>query len=296
MWHNETFKCWLFLVGFTHLFYSTAHRRVPSVSFVCLLNFHKTPSLLHKPRCTLQTFAAVLLVTPCSPSLHTGNGTRAWRTSGTGVVLLSTAEPTKLCASCGWNDIFDTFKGFLLQWLNTVRESLGWDFKLVQTPAVVLMGIWTGKCQEVAVFSLLNKKILKWYVLDTCTVHLYKRAQFWLHVGFYPRWLSLQWECTGWKQICIISKCIADSVRGRVSSLPPAFLTSQGLVMFTLWNSGGSCWCPRVILMTRRNIKQKNEFLVEEMKTKAEIQGNCNRGNVTEHRSRDQSGTQPGFE
>lgn len=32
------------------------------------------------------------------------------------------------------------------------------------------------------------------------------------------------------------------------------------------------------------------------MKTKAEIQGNWNRGSVTESRSRDQSGVQPGFE
>jgi len=69
MWSNETFKCWLFLVGFTHLFFPASHRRVPSVSFVCLLNFHKHLPFRTKAYCALQSFVPVHLVTPCLSSL-----------------------------------------------------------------------------------------------------------------------------------------------------------------------------------------------------------------------------------
>lgn len=65
MWSNESFKCWLFLVGFTHLFFPASHRCVPSVSFVCLL---KLP-FCTKTYCAFQTFVPVLLVTPCVTSL-----------------------------------------------------------------------------------------------------------------------------------------------------------------------------------------------------------------------------------
>lgn len=123
-------KKWVFqmLAGFSGIYSSvfpTSHRHVPSVSFVCLLNFHKHLSFCTKTYCALQTFVPVLLVTPCLSSLCTpGMDTRAWRANGSRMVVLSTDELIKLHRSCVWKEVFDTWQDFLLQWLNTMQESL----------------------------------------------------------------------------------------------------------------------------------------------------------------------------
>ena len=131
-------------MGFTHLFFPASHRRVPSVSFVCLSNFHKTPSLLHKnilrftDLCTSTSGNPLLIISLCTP----GTDTRAWRTNGTRMVLLSTAELTKLHRSCVWNNVFYTLQNFLLQRLDTMQEFLGtkrvWGGTL----------IWTLRCSS----------------------------------------------------------------------------------------------------------------------------------------------------
>lgn len=41
---------------------------------------------------------------------------------------------------------------------------------------------------------------MSWTSVQFTVGHLYKRAQFWLQVGFYPTLLSLQWEYIGMKQ------------------------------------------------------------------------------------------------
>lgn len=97
-----------------------------------------------------------------------------------------------------------------------------------------------------------------------CLGHQYS-SLFWLQVGFYPELCSL----------CAVHRPEANMYLFQTISVtrwenrrpPPASLPSQGiqgLVIFTLQSSGESRWLPGMILMKRRNIKQKNEFVVEE--------------------------------
>lgn len=97
-----------------------------------------------------------------------------------------------------------------------------------------------------------------------CLGHQYS-SRFWLHVGFYPELLSLQRVHRPEENMYLFQ---TTSVTRWENGCPPiASLPSQGiqgLVIFTLQSSGESRWLPGVILMKRRKIKQKSEFLVEE--------------------------------
>lgn len=96
------------LVIFSGIYSCASHRCVPSVSFVCLLNFHETPFLLHKTilhftdLCSSISGNPLLLTSLCIPGVDAWS----WRIDGTGLVLLPTAELTKLCRNCVQNDIF----------------------------------------------------------------------------------------------------------------------------------------------------------------------------------------------
>lgn len=63
------------LVIFSGIYSCASHRCVPSVSFVCLLKFHKTPSLLHKNTlhftdlCTSISGNPLLVTSLCTPGV-----------------------------------------------------------------------------------------------------------------------------------------------------------------------------------------------------------------------------------
>lgn len=174
-------KQWDFqmLVIFSGIYSCASHRCVPSVSFVCLLNFHKTPCLLHKnilhftDICTSISGNPLLITCLCTPGVDAWS----WRTDGTGLGLLPTAELTELCRSCVWNDTFCNWQS--LQWLDTLQEflgmeNLGWDIDLdvVMFILNIVMFIWLQELPEgkaggsycatsllgVTVLSLVNKQ------------------------------------------------------------------------------------------------------------------------------------------
>lgn len=102
-----------------------------------------------------------------------------------------------------WTSGMCKFGWGLCGWL---LEALHWasaDQPLAQVLDVVVMEIEAGKiagsCNSLVQFTV---------------VHLYKRAQFWFKVGFYPKLLYLQWECIGMEQICTVLKSISELMRG----------------------------------------------------------------------------------
>lgn len=159
--------------------------------------------------------------------------------------------------------------GFL--WL-AILEALHCDSAgrlQAQVPGQTFVEIWAGKTHSRKLWCFFTKKssnLMCW--MSAHCVHLYKRAQSWLQVGFCPKSLCLQWQCVSPRQIRVVSKGISGSVRGRVSSpqaslcqccvgnrVLPCFAGVRGLLVSTLQSGGGRGWFPAVIVMKRRNLK-----------------------------------------
>lgn len=127
-----------------------------------------------------------------------------------------------------------------------VLEAMHWDSAgkpLAQVPGVVFMEVWTGKMA--GSWDSSSLKSLKMVCLGheySSLVCLYKRAQFWLQVGLLPHvaFFAVRVRRSEANMYCFeIHLWLSE----RKDVLPPASPTSQGvqgLVIFTLQNSGGS--------------------------------------------------------
>lgn len=134
--------------------------------------------------------------------------------------------------------------------MGTILKASLWDSAdkpPTQVPVLVLMEIWAGKMP-----GSCNSSLLRSLKMVCFAVHPYKRAQILLQVGFYPKLLSLQWECIAWSKYKWFWS--TSLTQWKWGALPPACLPAQwvqGLVIFTLPNSGESSWFPGVTLMKR---------------------------------------------
>lgn len=96
------------------------------------------------------------------------------------------------------------------------------------------------------IFTKKSSNGVLWTSVQFTVVHPYKRAQILLQVGFYPKLVSLQWECIGLKQIEIVLKYISDSVGVRCPppSLPgfPAGTRPDNLHIAKQWWEQSVSW------------------------------------------------------